>query len=187
MKKTIIHLIGFPGTGKYTIAQELSSLNSFVLIDNHLINNPIFSLIDLDGKTKLSERVWDNTAKIWDAVFDTMINISNPQNNYILTSALFDNEEKDIIFFKKIMHVVGITQSIYVPVRLLCNKQQLMRRITEEDRKARLKETSPDNAEYNIENRRVFFTNHRNEITLETSDLSPSETAKNIIKHINDL
>lgn len=38
-----LYLIGFAGTGKYTIAKELVKFG-YKVIDNHLINNPIFSL-----------------------------------------------------------------------------------------------------------------------------------------------
>ncbi|HJD60261.1 MAG TPA: hypothetical protein LFW20_06440 [Rickettsia endosymbiont of Omalisus fontisbellaquei] len=43
---TIIYLIGKPGTGKYTIAKELSK-SGYVICDNQLINKPIFALLVL--------------------------------------------------------------------------------------------------------------------------------------------
>lgn len=36
-----LYLIGFAGTGKYTIAKELAKVG-YKLVDNHLINNSIF-------------------------------------------------------------------------------------------------------------------------------------------------
>lgn len=50
MKNTIIYLLGFPGTGKYTIAKEICKQADFKLVDNHLINNPLFTLIENDDK-----------------------------------------------------------------------------------------------------------------------------------------
>ena len=61
MQNTIIYLIGFAGTGKYTIAKEICRLTNARLVDNHLINNPVFSLIRADGKTLLPESVWEKT------------------------------------------------------------------------------------------------------------------------------
>ena len=34
--KTIVYLIGYAGTGKYSIAKELAALTGAVLVDNHL-------------------------------------------------------------------------------------------------------------------------------------------------------
>ena len=49
MKKTfIIYLIGKPGVGKYTIAKELETYE-YIICDNQLINNSIFSLLQYDG------------------------------------------------------------------------------------------------------------------------------------------
>ena len=44
MQKTIVYLIGYAGTGKYTIAKELGRLTGAILVDNHLINNLVFSV-----------------------------------------------------------------------------------------------------------------------------------------------
>jgi hypothetical protein len=44
-KNCIIHLIGFAGVGKLTIAREIVSKTNAKLVDNHLINNPILSII----------------------------------------------------------------------------------------------------------------------------------------------
>ncbi len=45
MKNTIMYLIGYGGTGKYTIAKEIAALTGAVVVDNHLINNPVFSVV----------------------------------------------------------------------------------------------------------------------------------------------
>ena len=54
----IIYLIGKPGTGKYTIAQELAKFG-FIVCDNQLINNPIFTLLNYDGFSKIPEIGWN--------------------------------------------------------------------------------------------------------------------------------
>ncbi len=49
--RVFVLLMGFPGVGKLTIANELSTLVSAKVIDNHWFNNPIFRLLDDDGIT----------------------------------------------------------------------------------------------------------------------------------------
>ncbi|HEX6477597.1 MAG TPA: hypothetical protein VF043_02040 [Ktedonobacteraceae bacterium] len=51
MQNTIVYLIGYAGTGKYTIAKELARLTGAVIVDNHLINNPVFSIVGASGNT----------------------------------------------------------------------------------------------------------------------------------------
>ena len=70
MQSTIVYLIGFAGTGKHTIALEICRLTGARLVDNHLINNPVFSLIQADGKTRLPETVWKKTWAIRHIVLD---------------------------------------------------------------------------------------------------------------------
>jgi shikimate kinase len=43
LNNTILVLIGFAGTGKYTIGRVLSERTGARLIDNHLINQPILT------------------------------------------------------------------------------------------------------------------------------------------------
>jgi len=60
----IIYLIGNPGCGKYTIAQEICK-HGFTLCDNHLINNPIFSLLNYN---KIPDYEWqsiDSVGKLY--------------------------------------------------------------------------------------------------------------------------
>jgi len=61
---TIIVLIGFAGTGKYTIGRELADRMAAKLIDNHLINNSLFTAIDADGVTPLPQGIWPKIRKI---------------------------------------------------------------------------------------------------------------------------
>jgi adenylylsulfate kinase-like enzyme len=46
----VVYLIGVPAVGKYTIAREISRLTGARLVDNQLINLPVFSVLGYDGK-----------------------------------------------------------------------------------------------------------------------------------------
>lgn len=147
MKNTIVYLIGFPGTGKLTIAKELCAVEDGLrLVDNHLINNPIFSLIELDGETTLPQAVWDNTAKVWEIVIDTMVNISHPDASFVLTGALGDDDADDHRQFNRIAKMAEARNANFVPVRLLCDLDELKKRVQSPGRKENLKDTSPNNA-----------------------------------------
>ena len=80
----IIYLIGKPGTGKYTIAQELAKFG-FIVCDNQLINNPIFTLLNYDGFSKIPEIGWNAIGHIRTAVFDFIA--IEQKHNYVLTNS----------------------------------------------------------------------------------------------------
>lgn len=69
MKTKIVYLIGKPGVGKYTIAKELAK-NGYIICDNQLANNPIFTLLNYDGFSSIPEYAWDEIAKIRTVLFD---------------------------------------------------------------------------------------------------------------------
>ena len=183
MKNTIIHLIGFPGTGKYTIAKEIIRLKNFCLVDNHLINNPIFNVIANDGITPLPEKVWDYTTLVRKAVLDTMVKISPPDYNFVLTNNLYEEDLTDQKIYDDIYSMAIARNATFIPIRLLISKEQNVKRITQGNRKKQLKDISPETPHYNANNHTVLNPNHPNMLELDVSDLSASQAAKQILIH----
>lgn len=184
IENTIIHLLGFPGAGKLTVAQEIvKQAEGIRLVDNHLINNPLFSLIRQDGKTKLDTRIWLNVRKIWDAVADTMINIAPKEFSFVLTNALVEDDDDDRNHMEKIRGVAQARGGKYIPVRLLVtDTEEHIRRLTTASRSARMKETNPD-APLRYASREVLKTGDTRELTLDITRLAPAEAAAVILRH----
>ena len=88
-KSHIIYLIGRPGTGKYTIAQELAK-SGFIICDNQLINNPIFTLLNYDGFKKIPDFAWTTIGHIRTEIFKFLVKMK--QNSYVLTNNLYEDE-----------------------------------------------------------------------------------------------
>lgn len=183
LENTIIHLLGAPGTGKYTIAREMVQQAELRLVDNHLINNPLFSLIRQDGRTPLPPRIWDNVAKIWEAVADTMAHIAPAEFSYVLTNALFEHDAEDRRHMERMAAVADARGGVYIPVRLLISDVgEHVRRITATDRSGRMKETDPARpARYaGLE---VLKTGLQTEMTLDVTRLKAGEAALAILDH----
>lgn len=87
MNNAIIYLLGYAGCGKRTIAQAIRQRFDAVLVDNHLINNTIFSLIEADGKTPLPEGVWNHVIAVRHAALATIRDVA-PGLGIILTWTL---------------------------------------------------------------------------------------------------
>ncbi len=183
MKNTIIYLLGFPGTGKYTIAKEICKQADVKLVDNHLINNPVFTLVERDGKTKLPDSVWEQTAKIRAIVLDTMKTLSPPDYNFVFTNALVNEDPDDLDIYKSVKNTAETREACLVPIRLTCEIEKNMQRIISPDRKKHMKELSPELAREIRKNHSILETRHSNELTLDVSDLTAKDAAKTILDH----
>ncbi len=187
MNNTIIYLLGFPGTGKYTIAKEICAQTGAKLLDNHLINNPLFSLIEKDRIAPLPERIWDNVAQIWDAVLDTMIHISPAHYSFVLTNALTDEGEIDRSWFNRVQNGAVERGATFIPVRLKCSIEENERRIVQPNRAERLKEIDPTSPKRNAENHTVLTTDHPHLFNLDVTNLTAEKAAQTILNHARNL
>lgn len=184
-ESTIIYLLGYPGTGKYTIGKEICRLNPrFKLVDNHLVNNPVFSLIHIDGVTPLPYKVWENVGKIWDSVLDTLIHVSPPDFSFVLTNALFDSEG-DKAWFREIENMAAARNAKFIPVLLRISVEEHQKRIGNPDRKIRMKETDPNSPRRYALLDNLYIPDHPNLLTLDVSDIPAEESALIILNYLN--
>ena len=95
LSKTIVLLMGFAGTGKYTIGRELAGLTGAKLIDNHLINNSLFVALDADGVKPLPYEIWEKVGRIRTIVYETIRELSPPELSFIFTMQLMDDDPLD--------------------------------------------------------------------------------------------
>lgn len=186
-ESTIIYLLGYPGTGKYTIGKEICRINPrYKLVDNHLVNNPIFSLIHMDGITPLPYKVWENVGKIWDSVLDTLVHVSPPDFNFVLTNVLFDTEAERL-WFQEIQGMAAARNARFVPVVLQISVEEHKKRIGTPERKAHLKETNPNSPERYALLNNLYVPEHENLLKLDVSHISPEEAAEFILSYSNQL
>ena len=173
---TFIHLIGFPGTGKLTIAQQLQTLVPAILVDNHLINNVVFTLVDPDGKTKLPSSVWDNVRKVRSVVIDTIRDCAKPERNFIFTNALRQGFNDDQVAFDQVAELARQRSAQHFVARLLISRDELCRRIVSPDRKAKFKAISAEEARDLSDNHEVLHV--AGSFDLDVTDFSAEEAAK---------
>lgn len=179
-KNCIIYLIGFSGVGKLTIAKEIVSNSNFKLVDNHLINNPILSVIETDGKTPLPKSVWEKIGIIRDTVHETIAMVSSKDSSFIFTNELVDGKNADIDLYKKVERIALKRGSHFLPVCLICEEAELCKRIGSYDRKANFKDCNVEAVHQKMKSSSVLIPSHPNTFTLEVTSLS-AEKACNII------
>ena len=66
-------LLGYPASGEFTVGRALVTEleargRTARLVDNHLINNPVFAVIDANGRDELPDAVWPLVGQVREAV-----------------------------------------------------------------------------------------------------------------------
>ena len=185
MTAAIVHLIGFPAAGKYTIAKELERQadSHIVVIDNHFTANVIFGVMDVDGIRRLPEEVWDRVEEVREAVFRTIETLSPADWSFVFTNVLSEGEPRDAAAVDRLSRLASATNRRYLPVRLHCDVNELVTRITSEERKQRLKWIDPEGVRaYATEHELIRLDGH-DALDLDVTNTSAEATAATILVH----
>lgn len=182
MENTIVYLIGYPGVGKLTVARALCAATGARLMDNHLVNNVAFSLIETDGVTPIAEPIWAEIKAIRDAALRIVAHHAPPRLSYVLTNVLLD-DEGDRELFDQVSNVAATRGSRLVPVVLSCGAEENMRRLVAPGRAEGLKETDIATARHRLNAQSLLQFAHHNRLDLDITDLSPEMATDRIIVH----
>jgi adenylate kinase family enzyme len=186
MDNVIVYLIGPPGVGKYSVGKLLAERMPAKLIDNHYWCNPIFEIVEPDGRTPLPPAVWDRTSAVLTAVLETIATLAPPERNYVFTHAIWDDggNASDFAIAGQILSVAERRKARALVVRLSCGAEALSGRIADEDRVKRLKTTDASQAEH-LAVLRPMTLSHDWTLDLDTTDLGPEAVAEFVIAELS--
>jgi hypothetical protein len=182
---TLFHLIGFPGTGKYTIAHAMRSRLEAAgqpgrVVDNHYVNNVILGL--LEPGAGVPDEAWARCGEVWKPVLRTVETLSPPSWWFIVTNYLVD-DRADREWIDRVAAVAAHRGSAYVPVRLTCAREELLRRVTGPARRDRRKITDPALLERLLDTTPLLTPAGPSTLTLDVTHLSPDAAAGRILGH----
>jgi len=186
----VVHLIGYPGVGKYTIARALIDLaeqrkyDRFVLVDNHLTSNVVFSVLDVDGVQELPARVWDHVDDVRDVLYRTIEELSPSGWSFVFTNVLVQDEPRDQPVVDRLRHLADERGSRYVPVQVNCAEREHLQRVPNVDRAARHKWIDPEAVQAFVIGKRLLRAG-RDQLDIDVTNLAPIEAADMILRHLD--
>lgn len=188
----LVHLVGFPAVGKYTIATELARLaetrgRRLVVVDNHLTSNVIFSVLPVDGVRPLPETVWDRVDEVRHALLRTIEDLSPDDWSFVFTNVLSEGVPADERVVERLRRLAGARDAQYVPVRLSCRTEELLQRVVRPDRSARMKWVDPDGVRAFVERSELIEITDAALLDLDVTSTSADDAALAVIEHIEGL
>ncbi|MBX5226401.1 AAA family ATPase [Rhizobium sp. NLR9b] len=173
----IVHLNGWPGTGKLTVGRLLARSLGARLIDNHTLLNPAEVLFARSNPLHASLR-----KQIRRAVFDHALH-ADPAESFVFTDALADDED-DGAMFSSYVDLAAARGADLVAVLLDCAPEENARRLISPGRSEALKLTDPAKLQQLRANYKLLRGLAEHTVEIDTTDLSPEQTAARIRTHI---
>ncbi len=183
----IVLLMGFAGTGKLTVAQALAKTADFRLVDNHTWCAPIFNLLQRNEVTPLPELAWQKAGEMCNILFSTIRELSPLYFSFIFTQEMIEGDEYPKIFYQKIVELAKYRRSTFLPIRLICEKNELIQRVQQPQRQDRYKTMDAKRASRQSKEQAVFYSHHPHEITIDNTHQSPEMVARIILEQLKKI
>lgn len=188
LKNCFILLMGFPGVGKRTVGESLAKKTNARFTHHHELYDPIFKLFcnDYEDQWNLTAQMWEKLNEVQAVYFGALADVCSRDDSFIYTEMMLDKDPYHQIDYKNILDVVKKRNAHFFPVRLICEENELLKRVQSNDRKeySEFKTRDPDLSRKRSRELEVFYSHHENEITIDNTNLSADVVADKIIEHI---
>ena len=178
----VVLLYGAPACGKLTIARELSRIKSLFLLDNHHFNDVVMPFVDLN-ENSLPD-INDAIYKIRSLALDILKKYKkSTSSGFVFTNVLLesDSDKKAVLELQQFADEI---EAQFVPIHLTCSLDVLIQRVQNDERKTKGKLTDPEILKSFLAYQKMIDIEHPNKITLDTSDISVSQTIEKIIYNL---
>lgn len=184
MRNTIIHLIGYPGVGKYTIGSGIAKKTGAILVDNQLTAMPLFTVMahdTADGNFQHIDILYKKYHEIAAKVLEMAV-YARAGLSYVFTDVLFNTEDGSN-HFEKVQEMAEKRGSIFLPIVLTCDNDVLMERVTANNRAQRFKLADARAAAALVERNAILIPNHPNLKVFDITNCSAEESIQVIIEY----
>lgn len=180
----LIYLFGYPGTGKKTTAMAIEQQSDYIAIQNHLLSNPLRHILSRQSSgdyTKTETLLKHHTMKAW-VNFLEFIASAAPDKGLIFTSVLYQNEPDRVTFFEFVRKWAIEQKREFIPVRLVCDQEELIRRLQSPSRDQEMKLTDPEILKKLMMENQLLQPD--NGFELDITHLTPEQAAQKILSFI---
>jgi len=173
----LVIIYGAQATGKLTVANELSKLTRYKVLHNHLILDLVSSVVPYH-----SEAFYQLVEKIW---IDMLEGATGAKVEGIITTFVYGGSTgAGESFVKELMGVVTSSGGSISPVLLICNQDELLRRVASESRKRFGKLQNPEQLKALLEsNDPTVQIPDVKSLVIDTTDLPAKKAAAKITDH----
>ena len=185
----VVHLLGFPGTGKLTVATAMAEVGErrgrrVVVVDNHLTSLPILSVIGSDGVSSPPPRAWELVHGVRELVHRAAVELVATDRTLVFTNFVVESNPLGADTIERVRQVAAARSSTYLPVLLHCDTDELVRRVAHPERQARRKLIDPDRA-LEIVGGETLVRPPDLELELDVTSTGPTEAATAILEHLD--
>jgi hypothetical protein len=182
----IVHLIGHPAVGKYTVAKALVQAASVagarcLLMDNHATANLILPILDLEGADPVPGEVWDRVGEVREIVYKTIADMSPPDWSFVFTNVLVADDPGDRAVVERLAKLAQETARQYLPVRLTCEIGAQLERVVAPERGPRHKWTDVTAVDRFV---RAHDLVDVDGLDIDTTHQPPERSAAQILEHL---
>jgi hypothetical protein len=120
-------------------------------------------------------------------VLDTIVEFTAPSASFIFTHAGIQGDERSRRTFRQIADAAEQRGSLLVPVRLVCEAEELARRVAMPERRERLKSVNAEASRERSRTVEVLDPEHANTLNLDVTAMSAEESADAVHRHVQAL
>lgn len=178
----IIHINGFPGVGKMTIAKIVAQQLGASLLDDFTLTKLVYTAVDRNSPLYVPF-LRDLTNVVY-----AYLGQANPQDTVILTNAFATTYPEDKDRFEQVAQLSDARGDEFVPIQITCSPEEAMRRAELSNRHDKQKLTDPA-ALGNLLNKAQLIhpADHPNALTIDVTDLVAEQAADVIIAHVKKI
>lgn len=174
----IIHLNGFPGVGKMTIAKIVAQQMGAQLLDDFTLTKLVYTACDRQSPL-YAPFLRDLTNVVY-----AYLGQASRDDTVVMTNAFATTYPEDKAGFDRVVELAETRGDPFIPVMIICSPEEAMRRAELSHRHDKQKLTDPA-ALGNLLNKAALIhpANHPNALTIDVTDLVAEQAADVIIAH----
>jgi len=177
----IVHLNGWPGAGKLTVARVLARRLQARLLDNHTLHNVAASLCD-----RGTDAYWTLYEQVRDLAYDRIRALPS-EAVLVMTNAFLQESPRDVEAWRLIRDLAAGRGERLVAVTLDCDLAENIVRVRRADRAGNRKLTDPEpliawRGEYHL-----IVDDAGDWVVIDNTRLTPEQAADRIVAHLGGL